>query len=157
MLFLCHADGRRQVQDRRTFGAQGRTLEIGRQVSVAPVGGAALRVADFRQDDEAGQVAIRRTESVVYPCTETGIAAKAIATVHLIHCGRMVHAVDGAASEEAEIVCDLGEVRPVVRHVRTALTRLDELKGTLDVVTLAGFHGRLLLTVAGELLKVQLF
>ena len=69
----------------------------------------------------------------------------------------MVHAVDGAASEEAEIVCDLGEVRPVVRHVRTALTRLDELKGTLDVVTLAGFHGRLLLTVAGELLKVQLF
>ena len=66
----------------------------------------------------------------------------------------MVHAVDGAASEEAEIVCDLGEVRPVVRHVRTALTRLDELKGTLDVVTLAGFHGGLLFALTCELFEV---
>ena len=69
----------------------------------------------------------------------------------------MVHAVHGAATEEAEVVGDLGEVRPIVRHVRAAPARLDESERALHVVTFAAFHRGLLLALTHELLEVQLF
>ena len=67
----------------------------------------------------------------------------------------MVNAVDRATPEEAEVIRDLGEMRPVVRHVGPALAGLDELERALDVVTLTALHGRLLLTFAHERLKVE--
>jgi hypothetical protein len=115
-----------------------------------------LRIANFGQHDETGQVLIERTESVVHPRADAGIAAETIAAVHLIHRGRVVHAVHGAAAEEADVVGHLREVRPVFRHVRAALTCFDKLERALHIVAFATLHGRLLLAFAHELLEVHL-
>ncbi len=67
----------------------------------------------------------------------------------------MVHAVHGAATEETEVVRDLGEMRPVLRHVRAALTVLGKLERALHVVALAALHRGGLFVFADELLEVQ--
>ncbi len=147
--------GRCEIENGRTFRAQRCTLVVRGQVAVAPVRRAALRIAHLGQHDEAGQILIERAESVVHPRTDAGIAAEAVAAVHLIHGGRVVHAVHGAATEEANVIRDLGEMRPVYRHVRAALTGLDELERTLHVVTLAALKRGGLLVLANEFLEVQ--
>jgi hypothetical protein len=130
-----------EIENGRAFGAQRRALEMRGQVAVAPVGCAALRVADFRQHNETGQVLIERAEAVVDPGADAGIATEAVAAVHLIHRRWMIDAVHGAATEEAEVIGNLGQVRPVFRHVGTALAGLDERERTAHVVALAAFHG----------------
>ncbi len=159
LALTCFADaGRRcEIQNGRAFRAQRRALEARGQVAVAPVRRTSLRIAYLGQHDEAGQVPIERTEAVVHPRADTGIASEAVAAVHLIHRGRMVHAVHGATTEETKVIRDLGEVRPVVRHVRAALAGLDELEGTLHVVALAALKRGDLLAFADELLEMQLF
>ncbi len=47
------ASGRGQIEDWRALGAQGRALEIRRQIAVAPVRSTSLRIADLGQDDKA--------------------------------------------------------------------------------------------------------
>ena len=64
-------------------------------------------------------------ESVVDPGAETGIAAEAVATVHLIHGGRVVDAVDLAAAVETEVVRYLGEVRREAAELRVKVERLE--------------------------------
>ncbi len=68
----------------------------------------------------------------------------------------MVHTVDGAAAEEAKLVRDLREMRPVRGHVGSALSRLDEGKRTAHVVAFAALHRGLLLSLADEFLEVHL-
>ena len=158
LALTCFADAgrRREIENGRAFRAQRRALVVRGQVAVAPVRGTSLRIAHLGQHDEAGQVLIERTEAIVHPRADAGIAAEAVAAVHLIHRGRMVHAVHGATAEEAEIIRDLGEMRPVVRHVRAALAGLDELEGALHVVAFAALKRGDLLAFTDELLEVQL-
>ena len=149
------ASGRREIEDGRAFRAERGALKTGGEVAVAPVGRTALRVGNFGQDDEAGEVLIERAEAVVDPRAETGVTAKTVAGVHLIHRGRVIHAVHLATAVETEIVGDLGEVRPIGRHVGAALTDLVKRKRALDVVAFAAFHRGFLLSLADELLEVQ--
>ena len=146
---------RREIENGRAFRAQRRALEARGQVAIAPVRRATLRIADFWQHDKSGQVLVQRAKAVVHPRADAGVAAEAIAAVHLIHRGGVVHAVHGAATEEANVIGDLGEMRPIVRHVRAALTVLGELEGTLHIVALAALHRGGLLVLADELLEVQ--
>ncbi len=113
-------------------------------------------ITDLGQNDEAGQILIERAESVVDPCADAGIATEAVAAVHLVHGRRVVDAVHGAAAEEANVIGDLGEVRPVFGHVGAALSMFGELERALHVVALAALHGGYLLSVAHELLEVHL-
>ena len=68
----------------------------------------------------------------------------------------MVHAVHGAAAEEANVIRDFRKVRPVVRHVRAALAGFDEFEGALHIVALAALHRGGLLILADEFLEVHL-
>jgi len=145
----------REIENRRALGTQWRALKTGGQVSVAPVRRAPLRIAHLRQDDEAGQILIHRAEAVVHPRTDARIASETVAAIHLIHRGGMIHTVDGATAEEADLIGHPREMRPVLRHVRAALTGLDELEGATHIVPLATFHRRLLLPFADELLEMQ--
>ena len=150
------AGGGREIEDRRTLGAEGGALKTRGQVTIAPIGRAALRIGNFGENDEAGEILVEGAEAVVDPSPEAGIAAKAVATVHLIHRGRMVDAVDLAAAVEAEIVGDAGEVGPVRRHVGAALAGLDKFERTADVVAFAALHRGFLFPLAGEFIEVEL-
>ena len=115
-----------------------------------------MGVGNFGQDDEAGQVLVECAEAVVDPCADAGIAAEAVTAVHLIHGGRMIHAVDLTTAIETQVVGDLGEVFPIGRHVGAALADLMEIEWTAHVVAFATFHGGFLLPFAGELREVHL-
>jgi hypothetical protein len=149
------AGGWREIENRRAFGPERRALEAGGEVTVAPVGRATLRVAHLWQHDEAGEVLVQSAKAVVHPRTDAGVAAEAVAAVHLIHRGGVVHAVHGATTEEAEVIGDFGEMRPVFRHVRAALAVLGKLERALNIVALAALHRGGLLVLADELLEVQ--
>ena len=147
--------GGQQVEDRRPLGPQRRPLVVRGQEPVAPVGRASLRVGDFGQHDEAGQVAVLAAQAVRHPRPERRVAAEAVAGVHLVHGRRVVDRIDLAAAIEAELVGNSGEVLPVLGHVGARLARLAEPERALDVVALAAGHRRLRLVVAGEFLEVQ--
>ena len=155
-MFRRHPGGRREVENGRALRTQRRALELRGQVAVAPVRRAALRVADLGQDDETGQILIDRTEPVVHPRAYSRITAEAVPRIHLIHRGGMIDAVDGATAEEAKLIRDLREMRPVRGHVGAALSCLDEGKRAAHVVALAALHRRLLLSLADEFLEVHL-
>jgi hypothetical protein len=149
------AGGRCEIENRRALRPERRALKAGGEVAVAPVGRAPLRIAHLGQHDEAWQVLVQRTQTVVHPRTDAGVAAETVAAVHLIHRGRVVHAVHGAAAEEADVVGHLREVRPIFRHVRAALAGLDELEGTLHIVAFPALKRGHLLPFANEFLEVQ--
>ena len=130
-------------------------METGREVAVAPVGGATLRVGNFGQDDKAGQVLIERAEAVVDPGADAGITAEAVAAVHLIHRGRVIDTVDLTTAKETEVVGDLGKVLPVGGHVGAALANFVKIERAAHVVAFAAFHGRLLFALAGKLRQMH--
>ena len=136
--------GRLQIENRRAFRPQRRALIRRRQKTVAPIRRATLRIRHFRQHDEARQIFVRRAEAVGHPRTDRRIAAEAIAGVHLIHRGRMIHGIDLAAAIETDVVDDFGEVLPILGHVGAALAGLAELERTLHVVAFAALHRRLM-------------
>ena len=62
-----YSDGWREIENRRAFRTERRALKAGGQVAIAPVRRAALRIADFREDDESGQVLVQSAKAVVHP------------------------------------------------------------------------------------------
>ena len=70
------------------------------------------------------------------------VAAEMFAAVHLIHRGRVVHRVHRAASEEAQVVRYAREMRPILPHVRAALSVPFESERRAHVLTLSALHRR---------------
>ena len=74
--------GRRaDVQQRRSLRSQCRSLETGGKKPVGPVCGSALRIGEFRQDDETREIGVLGAQSQVDPCPQCRITAEAIAGV----------------------------------------------------------------------------
>ena len=76
---------------------------VGRNPFV-PVRGATLWMCQFRQDDIAWKIIVLGSQTIVDPGPDCGIAAKSIARIHMVVCGRMVDRFDLAAPVEAELV-----------------------------------------------------
>ena len=129
---------------------------VGRQVSVGPIGGPALRITCAGKDHESGQVVIERTQTIGYPGPNCRIAAEAVAGVDVIAGRRVVDGLDLATAVEAHIVHPFLKMLPFCRDIRPAFARLKKIEGTLDKVALARGHGAFLFSASIELLQVAL-
>ena len=129
---------------------------IGRQVSVGPIGGPALRITCAGKDYEPGQVVIERAQTIGYPSPNCRIAPEAVAGVDVVAGRRVVDGLDLATAVETHIVHPFLEVLPFRRDIRPAFARLKKIEGALDKVALARGHGALLFSAPIELLQVAL-
>src|SRR5262245_54904672 len=76
--------GGHQVENRRAAGTQWRALKIGGQKAIRPVGSSTLWKGAFGQDDERRQVLVFSSQAIGRPCAERRVAAKPVASIHLI-------------------------------------------------------------------------
>jgi hypothetical protein len=131
-------------------------LKISGKEAVTPIGGPALRVRDFRQDDKAGQILIHGAQAVDGPGTEGGIATQAVACIELIHGRGVIDAIDLATTVEADVIRDAGKMPPIGGQVCPGLARPLEAEGRLHVIAFPAGHGRLHFVCALKFLEVQI-
>ena len=79
-----------QIKNRRADGPLRRALIVRGQKSVRPIRRAALRVIDFRQHDERGQIFIHCAWAVSDPSADGRVAAELVAGVEMVKRGRMI-------------------------------------------------------------------
>lgn len=145
-----------EVQDRTALRAQRCALKLGRQITVGPVGGTALRIAGAGQYDKARQIFILCSETVGDPGADAGIAAETIAGVDVITGRRVIDGFDLRTTEKAHVINVILQVAEFGGDVSTVLASLDELEGALDEIAFAGGHRAFHFTGALEFLQVTL-
>ncbi len=145
-----------QIQNGRSLGAERRSLKAGRQESVGPVRGTSLRVGHFRHHDEARQILVLRTESVIHPRTEGRVAAEPVPRVHVVVGRRMVDRFGLASAVDAQVIRHVGQMLPVFAQLDSRLASPMKLERTLQEVSFPRRHGRGKLVFTNKFLHVQL-
>src|SRR5262249_55861384 len=115
---------RLQIEDGRSLRSERRPLIARGQESAPPVRRAAPRIRHFGQHYEPRQIAILAAESVGHPRADRWTAAKAIAGVDVVQCGRMIDRLGLQPAIEAEIIRDAAQMLPIDTNVGAALAGL---------------------------------
>ena len=94
-------------------------------------------MGQLRQHNKPGQVSILSSQAVIYPGTNSWIASKTVAGVHMVVCRRVIHRLHLQPTIKTQVIGHLGQVFPELVHVRPALPGFAELKRTLHIIPFA--------------------
>jgi hypothetical protein len=136
----CHAWRRSEVENRRARGPQRCPLIVGRQIAVGPVGGPTLRIGRLGQDHEGREILVLAAQSIGHPRTDGGVAAKAVAGVHVVAGGRVIDRFGLHSLIDAQLVGDARQMLPVLAHLQARVPVAGELVRRFDVVAFAAGH-----------------
>jgi hypothetical protein len=91
LAFARRSGGWGKVKNRTAFWAEWSPLKVGGEEAIRPITGSALWVRGTRKHNKPRKILIFTPEAISDPRANPWIAAKAITSIELVACGRVVH------------------------------------------------------------------